>query len=289
MTEISIEHLWVKVNIGGTWYTFDPSYKPHTVKSGVDLNVAASYNAATFQKNAISGATITPDLVRGLNRNGIRSDLQTAATNLASWIRKNKPTATLSDIIGGKSITPFLGGALRQTQNPLIDTRWGTEDSADITAALKPTVRVLYQGIDQTFTSDAIYGKRLTITYNASNQPVLKLDGQAIGAPGNPVAPGADSVVTFVVWHNAYSNVDSDQAFDQHIKGGGTYLIVNSWGPTGRGLSQSYLKYLDDARAAGNADNSESVLGASLGVLGAQWVSQTTASASITDRLANTY
>jgi hypothetical protein len=253
----------------------------------VDLNVAAGYNAAAFLKNATAGATVTPDLVRGLNRTGIRSDLQNTATNLAAWIRKNKPTATLSDIIGGKAITPFFGGAVRQTQNPLLDTRWNSEEWADIPIGFKPTVRVVYQGIDQTFTSDAIYGKRLTITYNSSNQPVLKLEGQAIGAPGSPVAPGADSVVSFVVWHNAYSSDDSDHAFDQHIKGGGTYLIVNGWGPTGRGLSQNYLKYLENVRAAGNADNSEPVLGASLGVMGAQWVSQTTASASITDRLAN--
>ena len=289
MTDISIEHLWVKVNIGGTWYTFDPGYKPHTVKSGVDLNVAAGYNAATFLKNATSGATVTPDLVRGLNRTGIRADLQTASTNLAAWIRKNKPTATISDIIGGKSITPFYAGALRQTQNPLLDTGWNTQEWADIPVGFKPTVRVVYQGIDQTFTSDAIYGKRLTITYNASNQPLLKLEGQAVGAPGNPVAPGADSVISFVVWHNGYVNDNADHAFDQHIKGGGTYLVVNGWGPTGRGLSQNYLKNLEDLRAAGNAETSESVLGASLGVLGAQWVSQTTNSASITDRLANAH
>ncbi|MFM0090878.1 DUF6531 domain-containing protein [Paraburkholderia sediminicola] len=289
LTDISIEHLWVKANIGGTWYTFDPSYKPHTLKSGIDLNVAAGYNAASFLRNATTGATVTPDLVRSLNRTGIRSDLQTSASNLASWIRKNKPTATLSDIVGGKAITPFYGGALRQTQNPLLDTRWTPEEWTDIPAGYKPTVRVVYQGIDQTFTSDAIYGKRLTITYNSSSQPVLKLEGQTIGAPGSAVAPGADSVVSFIVWHNAYPNADSDHAFDQHIKGGGTYLVVNGWGPTGRGLSQSYLKYLENIRAAGNADTSEPVLGASLGVMGAQWVSQTTASASITDRLANAY
>ena len=46
-------------------------------------------------------------------------------------------------------------------------------------------------GIDQTFTSDAIYGKRLTITYNTSNQPLLKLDGQQIGGAGSPVASAA--------------------------------------------------------------------------------------------------
>ncbi len=289
MTEISIEHLWVKANIGGTWYTFDPSYKPHTLSSGVDLNVAAGYNAATFQSTATAGATITADSVRGINRDGIRANLQTAATTLAAWIRKNRPTATLGDIVGGKAIIPFFGGTVRQTQNPLLDTRWSPDEWTDIPAVYKPTVRVVYQGIDQTFTSDAIYGKRLTITFNTSNQPVLKLDGVQIGAPGSAVAPGADSVVTFVVWHNAYSSTASDHAFDQHIKGGGTYLVVNGWGPTGRGLSQSYLKYLENVRAAGNADASESVLGASLGVLGAQWVSQTTRSASITDHLANTY
>ncbi|WP_175672662.1 RHS repeat-associated core domain-containing protein [Burkholderia ambifaria] len=289
MTEISIEHLWVKANLGGIWYTFDPSYKPHVVKTGVNLSEAAGYSAERFLQAAKSGATITPDFVRNLNGNGVRHELTNASMNLAKWIRKNKPTATLSDIIGGKVIVPFYEGAVRQTQNPLLDARWNPAEWADIPISFKPTVRVRYQGIDQTFTSDAIYGKRLTITYNASNQPVLKLDGQAIGAPGSPVAPGAESTLTFAVSHNAYPNADSDHEFDQQVMGGGSYLIVSGWGATGRGLSQHYLKNLENVRAAGNADNSEPVLGASLGVMGAQWVSQTTTSASITDRLANAY
>jgi RHS repeat-associated protein len=289
MTEISLEHVWVKANIGGTWYTFDPAYKPHTLNSAIDLKTAAGYDPASFISTAKSGAYIDNTLVRGLNRNGVRSSLQTYATNLANWIRKNKPTATLSDIVGGKAIIPFLGGTVRQTQNPLQDTRWGTDEWTDIAADFKPTLRVIYQGIDQTFTSDAIYGKRLTITYNTSNQPLLKLDGVQVGAAGTAVAPGADSVVTLVVWHNAYNDLGSDHSFDQHIKGGGTYLISNGWGPTGRGLSQSYLKYLENTRAAGNADTSEPVLGASLGVLAAQWISQSSQTTSITDHLANTY
>ncbi|WP_431824780.1 RHS repeat-associated core domain-containing protein [Burkholderia sp. F1] len=289
MTDIAIEHFWVKVNIGGTWYAFDPSYKPHVVKPGIDLGAATGYSAATFLQNATAGATITPDLVRGLNRNNIRSGLESASKNLADWIRKNKPTATLGDIIGGKAIIPFYAGVVRQAQHPLQDARWAPVEWTDVPPEFKPTVRVRYQGIDQTFTSDAIYGKRLTITFNSANQPILKLDGQAIGAPGGYVAPGADSVVSFGVTHNAYTNRFSDHAFDQHIKGGGKYLIVNGWGPTGRGLSQHYLKNLEELRAAGNADDSEAMLGASLGVMGAQWVSQTTNGASITDRLAGTY
>ena len=130
-------------------------------------------------------------------------------------------------------------GWFAQTQNPLLDPRWDAVEWTDIPASFKPTVRVRYQGIDQTFTSDAIYGKRLTITFNSSNQPVLKLDGQAIGSPGAAVAPGADSVVSFVVWHNAYATEGSDHAFEQHVKGGQTYLIVNGWGPHG---SRSHTK-----------------------------------------------
>lgn len=289
LTDIAIEHFWVKANIGGTWYVFDPSYKPHVVKPGIDLNAASGYNAATFLQNAVAGATVTPDLVRGLNRNNIRTGLESASTNLADWIRRNKPTAKLGDIVGGKAIIPFYGGVVRQTQNPLQDTRWTPVELTDIPAEFKPTVRVRYQGIDQTFTSDAIYGKRLTITYNASNQPVLSLDGQAIGSPGGAVAPGADSVVSFAITHTAYANRIADHAIDQHIKGGGKYLIVNGWGPTGRGLSQHYLRSLEELRAAGNAENSEAMLGASLGVLGSQWVSQTTMSASINDQLAGAY
>jgi YD repeat-containing protein len=302
MTEISMEHLWVKVKIDGAWYTFDPSYKPHTMKSGIDLNMAARYNAASFfdgytgkgwtpsdgSENPYIG---TPDVAGIVNQLSMTTGgINVLATNLAVWISANKPNATLSDIIGGKSIIPFFGKALREEKNPRLDTSRSIDEWADIPDIFKPTVRVRYQGMDQTFTSDAIYGKRLTITYNASNQPTLKLDGRTIGAPGSPVAPGVDSVVRFVVWHNAYAGSDtSDHAFDQHIKGGGTYLIVNGWGRTGRGLSQFYSKSLEDARAAGNSDDSEAVLGASLGVLGAQWLSQTNKSASITERLANTY
>ncbi|MFC0397540.1 transglutaminase-like domain-containing protein, partial [Paraburkholderia rhizosphaerae] len=201
MTEISVEHVWVKASIGGTWYTFDPAYKPHTMRSGVDLGVAAGYDAQSFLTTA-KGSYAGGDTVNGINRNGIRSNLQAYAGNLANWIRKNKPAATLADIIGGKAIIPFFGGALRQTQNPLLDARWTPEEWTDVPVNLKPTVRIRYQGIDQTFTSDAIYGKRLTITFNASNQPLLKLDGVQVGAPGSAVAPGADSVVSFVVWHN---------------------------------------------------------------------------------------
>lgn len=60
MTDVSLEHIWVKVNIGGTNYVFDPSYKPHTFKTGIDLASSSTtgYDAATYLSSATSGATV---------------------------------------------------------------------------------------------------------------------------------------------------------------------------------------------------------------------------------------
>ncbi|WP_295438757.1 transglutaminase domain-containing protein [uncultured Thiodictyon sp.] len=43
LVSIKIDHLWVKANIGGTNYYFDPSFKPHTSKAGIDLAAASGY------------------------------------------------------------------------------------------------------------------------------------------------------------------------------------------------------------------------------------------------------
>ena len=291
LTDLSIEHVWVKVKINGSWYVFDPSYKPHTFKSGIDLASAATtgYDAASYLSSAQSGATVGTDYVQNLNRANIRSKLTTYATNLASYLRTSKPAATLDDVLGGKTITPFYG-ASRQSTLPYQNTAWGSEELAELPAYMKPTLRVQYQGIDQTYSSDAIYGKRLTLTYNAGNQPVLKLDGVAVGNPGTAVTAGVATPITFTVTHNAYVSTFANHSFTQKIRGGGsnTFLIANGWGPAGRGPAENYRRVLSDLKASGAADASEPLLGSTLGVIGAQWIAQNTHAGTLTERIADT-
>lgn len=291
MTDISIQHVWVKVNIGGTNYIFDPSYKPHTFKTGIDLASPSTtgYNASTYLAAAQSGATVTPDYVQNINRTGIRSNLTTYATNLANYLRTNKPAATLDDVIGGKTITPYFN-VLRQTALPYQDTGYVVQEYTDLPNAFKPTLRIQYQGIDQTYTSDAIYGKRLTITYDASNQPILSLNGTAVGSPGTAITPGASTTINFTVTHNAYASTWANQSSSQKIKAGGTntFLIANGWGPAGRGPAQNFQNIVNNLRASGAADTSEPLLGSTLAVIGAQWIAQNTQAGYITERLADT-
>jgi len=285
LSSLKVDHVWVKVIINGTAYYFDPSYKPHTLKTGIDLAGATGYNAASFMSTAGAGATVTANYVQGLNRAGVRSSLAAYAGSLATWLRANLPAATLDDVIGGMAIVPHNGAALRQAALPYQDRTVAlTEWTTDVPANYKPTLRIQYQGIDRTFTSDAIYGRRLTLTYNAASQPVLSLDGTAL-ATGTAVSAGSYGNVSMTVTHGAYAQTFANQSFAQQVKAGGTYVISNGWGPGGRGPIELHRARLDAALASGASATSEAALGSSLAVLASTWIGQANHSNYISDRL----
>ena len=192
-------------------------------------------------------------------------------------------------MIGGKAIVPFYG-ELRQATLPYQDVSVQSIESPGVPDFLKPTLRIQYQGIDRTYTSDAIYGRRLT-TYNAANQPVLKLDGTAVGSPGNAAATGAATTITFTVTHNAYVLPLANESFSQTIRAGGTntYAIANAWGPSGRGPAENYRAVINDQRAIAGATPStaEPLLGSTLAMIGAQWIAQVSQSAHVTGQIGN--
>jgi hypothetical protein len=187
LVALDITHVWVKVNIGGTDYVFDPSLVPQDFTPSIDLATAMGYGQTTFLTNALSGATLTADYIKNVNRANIRSDLQSLATNLISYIKTNAPAATLEEIIGGHS-PQQLTGQVRQTAHPnqlVVITDW----AGDIPSTYHTLLRIEHLGIDHIFESREIYGKRLTIFYDGLNQPVLRLNGTTI-ATGTPGTPG---------------------------------------------------------------------------------------------------
>jgi hypothetical protein len=132
-----------------------PSYKPHTIKAGIDLAAASGYNAATYLTQARSGATIATDYVQAMNRTNIRNNLTSYATTLASYLRTNYPAGVLEDIVGGKTIVPYTGAPLRQTSLPYQDNSVPLEEwDPYIPDEYKPWVTISYEGItNQSFQS----------------------------------------------------------------------------------------------------------------------------------------
>ncbi len=109
-----IGHVWVEVEIDGTSYVFDPSYKTHTVTEPIDLSTAMGYDRTAFLTSAKSGAVEGTNYIQNVNKTNIASNLTTFADNLYQEIKTTRPGATLEEITGGLVIIPT-DGIMRQT------------------------------------------------------------------------------------------------------------------------------------------------------------------------------
>jgi hypothetical protein len=283
---VELDHVWVKVAIDGTDYVFDPSFKTYAYSSGMTLAGAMAYDQATFLANATAGATVTANYVEDVNTSNIHADLASFGTSLISHIRTTMPDARLADIVGGRDIQASEGAPFQTT---LPYQRSITYTWTDIPSNYKTRLRIQHVGIDQNLESSQVYGKRLTLFYNASNRPELRLDGTVL-ATGNVVTPGTYYAITLSVDHPYAANGGTycDQSFPTQIKAGGSYLIVNGWAGTGRRIIEKHRKALRENQAAGGADSSEPVLGETLSMIAMTWLAETTRGWSLTDGVADT-
>jgi len=167
----------------------DPSYKPHTFKSGHRPRQPEHYR---LRRGQLPG--LGPE--RRHRHGRLRPEHQPGQHPQQARHLRHQP----GELPAHQQACRH--GALRQSALPYQNTAWGSEELAELPVYFKPALRVQYQGIDQTYSSDALYGRRLTLTYNAANQPVLKLDGVAVGSPGTAVTPGVATTVTFTVAHH---------------------------------------------------------------------------------------
>ncbi len=312
---MDIKHVWVQVVISGTTYVLDPSFKTYTRKTGLSSATLASamgYSQATFISNAQSGATIdgSGNWVQNMHSVNIASDLKTFTTNLISYINSNTigsapaGTATVDDVLGGQEIVPVtlpltLATTLSYQKPGDSPTIW----TGDVDAAFKPTLRVQFPNwntggvwdIDYQNTSDNLAATRLTLTYDVSLVPSLKLNGTVVGT-GLAQPTGTYTSLFLTVTHPAYDAANyplSSQQFYQttwqwwqsNISAGDTFLVANAWGNAGKG--QGDYHYQKFSEATSSLASHEAQLGESLSVLWWKWVAQNSRQLDLVNRLTN--
>jgi len=167
VTSVTMMHVWVRVTIGGTTYSFDPSFKSHTVTSGFDIASAMGFNSSTFWSNAISGATTATDnstpRVHTLNRSGVRGNLNSYATSLLTYIKNNVADGSMDNVIGGRTLVAYTGAPLRQTS---LSYQTSTDQlfTGDLPVTLRTKVTILHGASgNNSWYLDDIYGKQLTL------------------------------------------------------------------------------------------------------------------------------
>ena len=284
---VDIDHVWVEVDIGGTLYSFDPSLKVHTQKPRVDLGAAMGYDKPTLLSNALDGATVVADYVQNINATNLHGTLAAYANNLASYVRANLPDGGLDDLIGGLSIAPLGATPIRDLAHPLLQAAGSTW--VDIPNSHRTSLRVQHLGIDKTLFSDELGGKRLTLFYDSgTNQPTLFLDGAAL-ATGGAAPPGTVQNLTLSVNHpyaaNGGTYGDDSQALQ--ILAGGSYIVVNGWGPTSERLVEHHRRILEANVHAEGVTVSEPVLGETLAVLAFSWLAETSRADALADRISD--
>lgn len=286
---LEFSHCYVKVQISGTWYVFDPAMKSYTYKTGIsNLATILGYNQTTFLNNAKSGSSSTADYYKDLNKSNIASDLATMTGNLVNHIRTNMSGASLDDVLGGKTINvPTFG--LRQTSLPYQKSGVTPTEWTSIPNTYKHTLRVQYDwngsgfNIDSSFYTADVYGKRMTLFFNVSRQAELRLDGTLLGT-SSVQGVGTWNSVLLTATH-PYGGTWADQSVWHRVWAEKSYIIANGCGMTGRGFADAHRKKLDENKFAGLSDDNEAVLGESLEVAWFTENAETARSHDMIDRL----
>jgi RHS repeat-associated protein len=293
-----VGHVWVQVSINGTAYVFDPAFKTQTWKTGKVSSLAGIMGYSQAQFLADAGGTVMPTSIQGVNRNALRSDLTTYAGKLATYVRANLPTGSVSDLVGGGTIvpTPFSNGqTVRQTSNPNLDSTVPVTVTATIPSEYYATLSIQIPGAaTQTFNSSDIYGHRLSLFFNASYVPTLYLDGAA-QVSGSAQVQGDSMEVDESTSLPFAPFAETQQPIQQFVTvatnagtGSAGYVISTGWDQVGRGMVEKHQALLRQAINSGAAANSELVLGEAAAMQGYLWLAECAAQQHLSDQLLGT-
>jgi RHS repeat-associated protein len=176
LTSVTILHIWSQVNIGGTWYNYDPSFKSYTASPGRDLitssgitsGQAATQAAATVDAGSQSGS----NYIHNAGQANLNDYLKARGTQLLSDIKTNAADWDTDRVVGITKISPIYkpNGGWRNSSPLGYSTAPRIVVTGDIPdqyrSTLQVTVRATSTLFDRLFYVDEIDGRRLGVTSN---------------------------------------------------------------------------------------------------------------------------
>jgi RHS repeat-associated protein len=277
---VVINAVWTEVKIGTSTYELDPSFKSYgAAPTPINLGTAMGYSRSEFLtaaqtgSSAVSGVPSGTNSIKGLNKSQTVAKLNGYADKLASYIKTNWPSTSAEELFGGRKINDANYGIIYPTGGTLY---------TDLPTAFETVYRVTISNnadgssptIDKTLYASQISGKRLTLTYNASSQPVLALDGANLGGTV-PAATGASQTVSMTVSNPYPAGANfATWTVRPQVKVGGAFDIVLVAGEIGRDRLTRHQDAVARLLRTGSADTSEPVVGESLAGIGMAYLSQ---------------
>jgi RHS repeat-associated protein len=268
--------VWTEVNLNGTTYELDPSFKSYASFAPIDLGKAMGYSRDGLLSSVAGSASPLPGMPAGVNsaqhfdRGQLTHLLNTYSGNLANYLKANLPSASTQQVYGGRAITNDYYGSTF----PAGGTLYGTLPSSFETV-YTVTVSDSADGSNPSLSANVyasqIASKRLTLTYNASSQPILALDGTSLATGG---AAGASVQTVSMTVQHPYPAGANFATWTVHpqVKTGGTYALMMVAGELSRDSLTRHQKAVQRYLSAGQTG--EPATGEALAAIGTAYLSQ---------------
>ncbi|WP_340643885.1 RHS repeat-associated core domain-containing protein [Phenylobacterium sp.] len=271
VSSIEVGHVWVATTIASVEYVFDPAYKPHTFKAGLNLTTAAGMTTGEALTQASTsttdGTASGVSYTQYVNASALNTKLTAYATALQTTLQATTPTPSMSDVVGGQAITPatipsaglrlislpYTSSVLRTISGD-VPNQYRTGLTVQITKVRPDTSTPTI--VNKALYVDEIYSRRLIFDTNfdttgASFTGALKLLDENGAGPSLASATYSDSpdfskgTITLTVnapyasGANGSSTVDGsymDAVIARPVNYALPFTVVHGWGDMGRGL-----------------------------------------------------
>ncbi|MFQ5535571.1 MAG: hypothetical protein ACE5EM_12210, partial [Sphingomonadales bacterium] len=274
VSSVVMGHIWVQATVGGQTLLFDPAYKTHIFKAGIDLATAMGYTPTGFLGSASTGMIQSTAngvaYVKDVNNAGVVSTLDTYATNLLTDLKTNHPDDVIEDIVGGGEITDVTipAGGAGVTSLPYtasVQHSWtGASGIPDqyrtrFTVTFDDT-RPMSGAVSHAFFVDEIYGRRMELVpdstvnhFKSENSALpagtqfnvkLQVDGLTVVThTSGLIAPSRGGYfVDLVVNHPYAANAGAymDETVEKRIDIVTNATIVHGWGHVSGNLMSQF-------------------------------------------------
>lgn len=269
MAVVRLKRLWVEVDIDGTVYPMDPSFKGYEEAEGLEtLLASAGYDRSSFLSTA--GGSTGSGYVKSLSDSNIGAYLEQLTSDMLNLFSASYRGWTTDELVGGKRIVKKEVNSLNDcfTLTPVLT---GSDVAmTTIGDSYKTKVRFKSGNIDYTIPTSDLKGRKVTLTFNG-NTVELRLDDEA-AVDTNSVS-GATFSMTITVTHPS-SRLNHSETKTYKKNNAFAYAILYGFSPSGRLLQERYEQlntYLDE----GKADDSREVRTELLNIMGLTWLYQT--------------
>ena len=276
-THVQMYHAWLRVQIDGQWYHFDPSFKKYRYSPGIDLAAALQYSREGLKAAAKNGAVEQTSAIEGINTPALETNLQSLSVNLIAHLRQHAFNHTVTEVIGGFELATMADTKLRQTKlehEVKIDST-----QANPLTIFSPRIEFTFPFGTAGFYTYELADNKITLTFNENNQPVFDIsDIKTITYPLS-YNPGTQLKTTIKVIE-PYFNQDGtktdllDQIAEFNLTSGAAYLLVNGWGATGRNTMEFFRRNIAKNQQNGVDPASKEALGDSLAMFASAYLAQ---------------